>query len=184
MISDTIQYVLDNSPHGYIPEYQFDKYYGKRLFRADFAILKFGILIEAEGIGGYQSRHTSITGYNKDTEKYNLAAILGFNVLRYTTLSDDADKIESDINKLITRIEKYNKHKQLCNQCKEPFYITPRLWLRTSGEKLNYICLVCNYLNEQNQILIQKEQKLIRAELRKQNKLKKLSAPIHKKKLK
>jgi very-short-patch-repair endonuclease len=145
VIADTIKNVLDNSVHGYVPEYVFDKNYGKRNFRSDFAILKYGVLLEAEGIGGYKSRHTTMVGYSNDTEKYNLISILGFSLLRYTTLTDDPDKITSDIDKLINRIQKYNKHKQCCSLCFEPFYISTRLWIRY---KTGYICLICKYLQD------------------------------------
>jgi hypothetical protein len=69
-----------------IPEY---KFCFKRKFKADWFIEHNSkkILIEYEGINSYKSRHTSITGYANDCEKYNLAQRLGFIVLRYTALN-------------------------------------------------------------------------------------------------
>ncbi len=44
--------------------------------------------IEYEGVfGSEKSRHTAPVTYTTDTEKYNLAQILGYKVLRYTALS-------------------------------------------------------------------------------------------------
>lgn len=76
-------------------EYKFSD----RKFKFDFCITDHMIAIEYEGIQSAKSRHTSITGYSKDCEKYNLAQILGWRVLRYTTLNytqlyDDLKKIK------------------------------------------------------------------------------------------
>lgn len=78
------------------------KFLTDRKFRADWLINE-KILIEYEGVdpkAGYwtikngkriyvipTNGHTSITGYTKDCEKYNLAQIHGFIVLRYTALN-------------------------------------------------------------------------------------------------
>ncbi len=83
----------------YTEEFRFDK---KRLFRADIALPDHHILIEYEGIirqkTAQKSRHTTITGYSKDCEKYNLAAMNGYRVFRYTALN------YKDINLLINHI--------------------------------------------------------------------------------
>lgn len=63
------------------------KFCDGRKFRADYAIPEKMILIEFEGIISKKSRHTTITGYSKDCIKYNLAAVLGYRVLRYTALN-------------------------------------------------------------------------------------------------
>lgn len=67
----------------------------KRNFRFDFLILSFngenlieqGIRIAIEYEGGIQvnGRHTRPKGYNKDCQKYNLAALNNYIVLRYTS---------------------------------------------------------------------------------------------------
>jgi very-short-patch-repair endonuclease len=57
-----------------------------RKFRADFAYPAEKLLIEVEGgTRGGKSRHTNGDGYEKDCFKYNLAQLLGFRVLRFTT---------------------------------------------------------------------------------------------------
>lgn len=76
-------------------EYKFSD----RKYKFDYCIPEHKWAIEYEGIQSSKSRHTSITGYSKDCEKYNLAQILGWRVLRYTTLNymqlyDDLKKIK------------------------------------------------------------------------------------------
>lgn len=63
------------------------KFHSKRKWRFDYVIHKYKVAIEYEGIfqpKKGKSRHTNVTGYVKDTEKYNAAAVLGWRVLRYT----------------------------------------------------------------------------------------------------
>lgn len=62
-------------------EYAFIK--GRR-FRADFAWPEQRLLVEVEGGIWANGRHTRGKGYEIDCEKYNLAALNGFTVLRYT----------------------------------------------------------------------------------------------------
>ncbi|HWB62142.1 MAG TPA: hypothetical protein VG603_01435 [Chitinophagales bacterium] len=62
-------------------------FHPSRKWRFDFAIPEKKIAIEYEGVMGGKSRHTTITGYSGDTEKYNEAAKLGWKVLRYTKLT-------------------------------------------------------------------------------------------------
>jgi len=65
-------------------EYQFAR---PRKFRADIAILStVKLLIEYEGTFSAKSRHTTVTGYANDCEKYNLCQKLGYKILRYTAL--------------------------------------------------------------------------------------------------
>jgi len=69
----------------YVKELTFSKTAG---FRFDWAIPALKIAVEYEGIaGGGKSRHTTLTGYTKDTDKYNLAAAEGWTVLRYTAMN-------------------------------------------------------------------------------------------------
>ena len=78
--------VAKNLGYSVTPEYKFIE---NRRFRADW-LITIGdkkILIEYEGIAASKSRHTSITGYTKDCEKYNLASLSGFIVLRFTALN-------------------------------------------------------------------------------------------------
>ncbi len=63
-----------------------------RAFRADLYVPSLNLLIEYEGIvdtenGTGQSRHTNIKGYTTDCEKYFLANVHGYRVLRVTALN-------------------------------------------------------------------------------------------------
>lgn len=53
--------------------------------RADFYLPEYNLLVEVEGGTKAKSRHTTHTGYSKDLEKYNMAQILGFSRLAFTT---------------------------------------------------------------------------------------------------
>lgn len=68
----------------YVKEYQFCV---GRKFRFDFAIPGMKIGIEYEGTMSEKSRHTNVVGYSNDCEKYNVAQIEGWKVLRYTALN-------------------------------------------------------------------------------------------------
>lgn len=80
----------------YTTEYKFSD---QRKFRFDFAIPEQKIGIEYEGLMSKKSRHTTSTGYSKDCEKYNLAQIEGWRVLRYTALN--YSQLEKDIKKIL-----------------------------------------------------------------------------------
>lgn len=81
---DNIFYTLKDLGIDFVQEYKFDQ---KRRFKLDFAILEHKIGIEYEGIFADKSRHTSLTGYSRDVEKYNLAVTQGWRVLRYTAMN-------------------------------------------------------------------------------------------------
>lgn len=83
----------------YQKEYRF---HPERKFRFDFAIPDYKIAIEYEGIFSLKSRHTTVTGYSFDTEKYNLAIIGGWKVLRYTQLT--YTNAGQDIEKLLKAV--------------------------------------------------------------------------------
>lgn len=76
-----MMWALKVSKIEYQEEYRF---HPTRKWRFDFAIPSMMVAIEYEGIHSAKSRHTTVTGYSKDTEKYNAATILGWKVLRYT----------------------------------------------------------------------------------------------------
>jgi len=63
------------------------KFSVKRKFKFDIAIPELRIAIEYEGLISSKSRHTNVTGYTGDCEKYNLAQLEGWKVLRYTILN-------------------------------------------------------------------------------------------------
>jgi len=70
----------------WVAEYKFCE---DRKFKFDWALPTSGrkIAIEYEGLMSEKSGHTTITGYTSNCEKYNLACILGWRVLRYTALN-------------------------------------------------------------------------------------------------
>lgn len=70
---------------GKIPKYvQELQFHDLRKFRFDWAIPEWKLAIEYEGIFSKKSRHTGINGYTIDCEKYNLAQLEGWKILRYT----------------------------------------------------------------------------------------------------
>ncbi len=74
------------------------KFLPNRRFRFDFADPDLKIAFEFEGIISAKSRHTTITGYTNDCKKYNLAALHGWRILRYTALN--MGDVIDDINNL------------------------------------------------------------------------------------
>jgi len=68
---------------GVVAEYRF---HPVRRFKFDYAFPDKLLAIEYEGIKG-KSRHTTMTGYTRDCEKYNLATTMGWRILRYTALN-------------------------------------------------------------------------------------------------
>ena len=68
--------------HQFTPEV---KFHPSRKWRFDFADWDNQVAVEIEG-GTWMRRggHTTGSGYQKDTEKYNEAVKLGWRVLRYT----------------------------------------------------------------------------------------------------
>ncbi len=84
-----------------VTEFEFAK---PRKYRADVSINVITpkglqkILIEYEGLVSSKSRHTTLTGYTNDCDKYNLATSLGYKVYRYTALN------YKNIHELIKRL--------------------------------------------------------------------------------
>jgi hypothetical protein len=85
---------------GYKVEPEF-KFCPTRKFRADWKVSKGNksVLVEYEGIYSAKSRHTNFKGYAKDCEKYNLAQIEGYQILRYT--ADNFDNVINDLEKIL-----------------------------------------------------------------------------------
>lgn len=88
--------VLENCGLKFIPELQFSP---DRKFRFDWAIPSLNLAIEYEGIFSEKSGHTTISGFTKDVEKYNLATKNGWKILRYT--ADNYLDFEDDLKALI-----------------------------------------------------------------------------------
>lgn len=94
--------VLSNHPDLQLEkEYRFAK---PKKYRFDFAIPAAMIAVEYEGIHSFKSRHTTKTGYSKDTEKYNLAGSMGWRVLRYT--ANTVDKLQMEITQCLLTLTK------------------------------------------------------------------------------
>jgi hypothetical protein len=67
-----------------LPEY---KFLSDRKFRFDWAIPELMIAFEYEGgVFSAHSGHTSGRGYSSNCEKYNLAALNGWKVIRFTAM--------------------------------------------------------------------------------------------------
>lgn len=77
------------------------KFHHERLFRFDWAIPKMKLAIEYEGLMSQKSGHTTVSGYTKDCDKYNLAQIEGWKVLRYTAIN--YNDLGNDLRKLIKK---------------------------------------------------------------------------------
>lgn len=90
---DFIEWTLKSEGINYVKEFKFLK---DRKFRFDFYLPDYALGIEYEGIFAGKSRHTSVMGYSKDTEKYNLATLNGYRILRYTAMN--YKKFTSDLN--------------------------------------------------------------------------------------
>lgn len=96
----TLLWVLHRE--GKIPEYVEELVFDDvRKFRFDWAITSLKIAIEYEGIFSNKSRHTTISGYTEDCEKYNLAIANGWRVLRYTAIN--YTNLQKDLNCLVKK---------------------------------------------------------------------------------
>ncbi len=58
-----------------------------RRWRFDWAIEETMTAYEYEGIMSKKSRHTTISGFNGDADKYNQATLLGWKVIRLTVIN-------------------------------------------------------------------------------------------------
>jgi hypothetical protein len=74
-------------------------FHPERKWRFDYCIESLKVAIEYEGIFSNKSRHTTISGFVGDCEKYREAAKLGWQVLRYT--NKDYTRMSEDINDII-----------------------------------------------------------------------------------
>lgn len=79
------------------------RFHPERKWRFDFAVPDHKIGIEYEGINSEKSRHTTLTGYTGDAEKYNAAQALGWRVLRFT--AKNYKKVISELRKMINGVE-------------------------------------------------------------------------------
>ena len=63
------------------------RFFEPRKWRFDWAYPQRMIAVEYEGIFSKKSRHTTITGFTGDTDKYSKAAVMGWKVVRVTALN-------------------------------------------------------------------------------------------------
>ena len=78
-----------------MPEREY-RFHDTRRWRFDFAYPSHMVGIECEGGTWAGGRHTRGSGFEKDCEKYNAAAGLGWAVLRFTKgMIDDLTAIET-----------------------------------------------------------------------------------------
>ncbi|QRH11503.1 hypothetical protein [Vibrio parahaemolyticus] len=66
-----------------LPEKEY-RFHETRRWRFDFAYPEQQLAVEVEGGTWAGGRHTRGSGYEKDCEKYNEAALRGWSVLRFT----------------------------------------------------------------------------------------------------
>lgn len=85
-----------------VKEYRFAP---PRRFRFDYAFLAEKVALEVEGGIWTGGRHTRGAGFEKDREKYNLAAVEGWVVLR-TTPSELATKTGDVLNLIASVLRK------------------------------------------------------------------------------
>jgi len=83
-IEEAIKKLYPRYKQDYFKEFCFSD---NRKFRFDFYIPELKLGIEYDGLFSKKSRHTTPAGFSKDCEKMNLATILGFKTLRYTSIN-------------------------------------------------------------------------------------------------
>lgn len=74
------------------------RFHPVRKWKFDFAYPERMVAVEAEGGVFSGGRHTRGMGFVNDCEKYNMAVLMGWKVLRYT--SKDISRVSQDINTL------------------------------------------------------------------------------------
>ena len=80
-----IKTLLNTMNVAYEVEYKFLK---NRKFRFDIAMPQYMLFVEYEGmVASGRGGHQTMSGYTKNCEKYNLAAVEGWSGLRYTTMN-------------------------------------------------------------------------------------------------
>lgn len=98
MTTDKILKIVNGICNGWIYEFKFDSV---RRFKFDYANLRLKIAIEMEGGIYTGTGHAKIGKYLKDMEKYNMAQIKGWVVLRYA--HGQESKIAGDVKKAIEK---------------------------------------------------------------------------------
>jgi hypothetical protein len=83
-----LEAILDTIKTVYSLEWEREYYfaYPKYKYRFDYAIPAIKIALEVEGGLWNYGRHNTPTGYQEDCIKYTLASVLGWTLLRFTTI--------------------------------------------------------------------------------------------------
>jgi very-short-patch-repair endonuclease len=87
------------------------EFHPSRKWRADFTIepiLPARVLVEVEGGAWTGGRHVTGSGFNKDLEKYNTAAELGYTVLRFSTAMVNDGSALAQIQRVLASKEESN----------------------------------------------------------------------------
>lgn len=77
------------------------QFHPKRKWRFDLAIPSVKLAVEIEGAVYSNGRHTRGSGFLKDIEKYNTAAIMGWTLLRFTHVSHTNKEIIETVKKIL-----------------------------------------------------------------------------------
>jgi very-short-patch-repair endonuclease len=87
------------------------KFHSSRKWRADFRLAYVAdyddapVLIEIDGGSWVAGRHTRGSGFEKDAEKLNAAAELGYRVLRYTPRMIESGEALEQIRRILSMKE-------------------------------------------------------------------------------
>ncbi len=93
---------LDIMKIKYEQEFRFNP---DRRWKADFRIEGYQILVEVEGGAFSNGRHTRGEGYTADCEKYSVAAIHGWTVIRGTTKQVQSGLVLNWIEEAMKRLK-------------------------------------------------------------------------------
>ncbi|MEN3970710.1 DUF559 domain-containing protein [Acinetobacter sp. BWR-L5] len=77
------------------------KFHPTRKWRADFHLMGRRILVEVEGGIWSNGRHTRGKGYLGDLDKYNAAAMMGYQVIRFSTEQVKSGKAIEQIENMV-----------------------------------------------------------------------------------
>lgn len=77
------------------------QFHPKRKWRFDLAIPSIKLAVEIEGAVYSNGRHTRGSGFIKDIEKYNTAAIMGWTLLRFTHVAHTNKEIIETVKKIL-----------------------------------------------------------------------------------
>jgi hypothetical protein len=105
---DKVLKILNSVCEGWIPEFRFDSV---RKFKFDYGNLKLKIAVEIEG-GIYTGTGHAKTGrYLSDMEKYNMAILRGWLLLRYAHGQENL--IANDVTRAVQKRKKEKTEKEI-----------------------------------------------------------------------